>query len=188
MDKTLCPFSKTTWHIDNQWDVLRAAFCNSCNVFVLRGCLTFFLSWEFAWFFCPNRLLQFFLSQEVAWVFVPRGCVIFCPGRLCDFFCPKRLRDFFLSLEVSWFFCPKRLHDFFFSWEVAWFFFVLRGCVIFFFLWGFMMFLSWEVDWYFVVPRGCVIFFLSWEVAFHAWNFGDLREGLKKGKLSTFYG
>ena len=24
---------KKTWHIDNQWDVLRAAFCNSHDVF-----------------------------------------------------------------------------------------------------------------------------------------------------------
>ena len=26
-------FSKKTWHLDNRWDVLGAAFCDSCDVF-----------------------------------------------------------------------------------------------------------------------------------------------------------
>ena len=25
---------KTTWQLDNRWDILRAAFCDSCDVFL----------------------------------------------------------------------------------------------------------------------------------------------------------
>ena len=32
-DTTLSLLVKATWHLDNPWNLLCAAFCNSCDVF-----------------------------------------------------------------------------------------------------------------------------------------------------------
>ena len=135
---------------DNQCDVLRAAFWDSCDVFFgQRGFVILFV-----------ESLRDFVCGEVAWFlcffswsfgdFLWRGCVIFFAHRFCaflvnrliDFFLVERLRDKKRGCVIL---RMERLHGFC----------VLRGCVIFL-----NHFLS--QAWFFFLSGGCVIIFLRW--------------------------
>ena len=168
---------------DNRCDVLRAAFCDSCDVFVERLHDLFLAErlhdsycWEFAWF-CVWRGCVIFvlLFVEVTWFFCGEVAWFFCAELAC--FCCEEVGWFFLDGKVAWF-LEKRLCDFVHE-EVASFLCVERlhdfahsltqsGCMIYFF---------WRLR-DFILQRGCVIFvveilydFLCEEVAwFSMWR------------------
>ena len=60
-------FSKTTWHIENRWDVLRAAFCKSCEL-LLEGPFRCFFIWCI--FVCI-----FFTYFSIHWIHFTYFCI-----------------------------------------------------------------------------------------------------------------
>ena len=137
---------RTFCHLDNQCNVLWAAFCDSCNVFKwsrrafweskcehceicsFKNALLYSLI-KCSYSKCPfkkGHLNKGILSRDIGGHF-GKGKRAFPPNRQTPFL-SREVAWIFLSREVAGFVCHKRLRDFFFSQEVVWVF-VLRGCM-----------------------------------------------------------
>ena len=75
-------FSKNIWHLDNRWDVLWAAFCDSCNVFDCTCVKIWFcLLIEFFWGEGNYLMLNFHNLMHFFCSILSRPLIISCKSK-----------------------------------------------------------------------------------------------------------